>query len=145
MTPVSSSTVTPQVVPRHNWSGRTIHSRFGCHRWSGRTIYGCHGWSALPQVVPQFILLQMPNTGSLATYSLPYIIYMVKYKAAERGVATEAFCPGPHAAYGPQRSIYSNRTVKHSIKAVTTYIFPGPLKLFWRPWLNGCYMVSLSA
>ena len=25
---------------------------------------------------------------------------------------------------GPKRSIYSNRTVKHSIKAVTTYILP---------------------
>ena len=37
-------------------------------------------------------------------------------------MVTGAFCPEPHTAYGPQRSIYSNRTVKHSIKAVTTYI-----------------------
>ena len=65
----------PQVVPRHNWSGRTTHGRFGCHRRSGQTIYGCHGWSALLQVVPPFILLQMPNTGSLATCSLPSTIY----------------------------------------------------------------------
>ena len=40
------------------------------------------------------------------------------------GGATGAFCPGPHSAMGPQRSIYSNRTVKYSIKAVTTYILP---------------------
>ena len=84
--------VTPQVVPCHNWSGRTIHGRFGCHKWS-----------ALPQVVSPFILLQMPNIGWLTTCSLPSIIYMVKYKAAERGVATGAFCPGPHTAYGPQK------------------------------------------
>jgi len=30
---------------------------------------------------------------------------------------------GP-TAYGPKRSMYSNRTVKNSIKAVPTYIFP---------------------
>ena len=87
-----NESVTPQVVPRHNWSGRTIHGRFGCHRWS-----------ALQQVVPPFILLQMPNTGSLATCLLPSIIYMAKYKAAVRGMATGAFYPGPHAAYGPQK------------------------------------------
>ena len=40
------------------------------------------------------------------------------------GGATGAFCPGPHSVYGPKRSIYSNRTVKYSIKAVTTYILP---------------------
>ena len=38
--------------------------------------------------------------------------------------ATGAFCPGPHPAYGPQKSIYSNRKFKYSIKAVTTYILP---------------------
>ena len=62
---IHEGSVTPQVVPRHNWSGRTI--------------YCFHGWSALPQVVPPFILLQMPNTGSLATCSLPSTIYMVEW------------------------------------------------------------------
>ena len=36
----------PQLVP---W---TIYGKCCCCRWSPRTNYGCHGWSALPQVVP---------------------------------------------------------------------------------------------
>ena len=75
----SNGAVVLQVVPRHNWSGQTIHGRFGCHRWSSRTIYGCHKWSTLPQVKPPFILLQVPNTSSLATCSLPFTIYMAKW------------------------------------------------------------------
>ena len=34
------------------------------------------------------------------------------------------FALGPTLLIGPKRSIYSNRTVKYSIKAVTTYILP---------------------
>ena len=44
--------VTPQVVPRHNRSGRTIYGKCGCHRWS-----------PLPQVVPPEIFLCTPSTG----------------------------------------------------------------------------------
>ena len=77
---MSCGPVTPQVAPRHNWSGRTIHGRFGCHRWSGRTIYGCRGWSALPQVVPHLFCCKcLIHAGSLATCSLPSTIYMVEW------------------------------------------------------------------
>ena len=41
-----------------------------------------------------------------------------------RGGATGTFSPGPTLLMDPKRSIYSNRTVKYSIKAVTTYILP---------------------
>ena len=44
--------VMPQVVPRHNWSPQTIYGKLCCCRWSPWTNYGCHRWSALPQVVP---------------------------------------------------------------------------------------------
>ena len=44
------------------------------------------------------------------------------------------FALGPTLLMSPKRSIYSNRTVKYSIKAVTTYICPGPLKLSLLPW-----------
>ena len=47
-------------------------------------------------------------------------------RATERGGEFGAFFPRPHSAYknyGP-KSIYSNRTVKYSIKAVTKYILP---------------------
>ena len=39
-------------------------------------------------------------------------------RAAERGGQLV------HFALGPKRSVYSNRTVKYSIRAVTTYILP---------------------
>ena len=54
----------------------------------------------------------------------------------EGGVLLGHFA-GPTLLMGPKRSIYSNRTVKYSIKAVTTYILPwvaGPLKLSLLPW-----------
>ena len=68
-------------LSRRKWSPATTgparpSMAFDCRRWS---IYGCHRWSALPQVVPPFILLQMLNTGSLATCSLPSTIYMVEW------------------------------------------------------------------
>ena len=86
----TKSSVTPQVVPRHNWSGRTIHGRFGCH--DGPPCRKC--------MVPLFILLHMSDTGSLATCSLPSIIYMVKYKAAERGGGTWGNLPwSPHCLW----------------------------------------------
>ena len=56
--------VTPQLVPRHNWSPRTICGKLCCRGWSPRTKYGCHGWSALPQVVP---LQQAGKTVAAAT------------------------------------------------------------------------------
>ena len=40
------------------------------------------------------------------------------------GGETGAFTLGPTLLMSPKRSIYSNRTVKNSIKAVTTYILP---------------------
>ena len=49
---VYDCTVTPQVVPHHNCSSRSIYSKLCCCRWFFWTNYGCHGWSALPQVVP---------------------------------------------------------------------------------------------
>ena len=48
-------------------------------------------------------------------------------RAAERGGGGGQlghFALGPTLLMDPNRSIYSNRTVKHSIKAVTTYILP---------------------
>ena len=36
----------------HNWPPRTICGKLCCRRWSPWTKYDCHGWSALPQVVP---------------------------------------------------------------------------------------------
>ena len=52
-------------------------------------------------------------------------LIVTKLKAAERGGGvTGAFALGPTLLMGPKRSIYPNRTVKYSIKAVTTYILP---------------------
>ena len=42
----------------------------------------------------------------------------------ERGGQLGHFALGPTLLMGLKRSIYFNRTVKHSIKAVTTYILP---------------------
>ena len=131
------------MVPRHNWSGRTIHGRFGCHRWSGRTIYGCHEWSALPQVVPPFILLQMPNTDSLATCSLPSIIYMVKYKAAEGGGNWGILPWGPHCLWTPNDR-YTLIEQSNTLLKQSPHICPGPLKFFWRPWLHEWMLHGLS-
>ena len=39
----------------------------------------------------------------------------------------------PLCLWAPKRLIYSNRTVKYSIKAVTTYFYPGPCKLSGLP------------
>ena len=44
-------------------------------------------------------------------------------RAAERGGQLGHFALGPTLLMGPKRSIYSNRTVKYSIKAVTIYIY----------------------
>ena len=41
------------------------------------------------------------------------------------------FALGPTLLMGPKRSIYSNRTVKYSIKAVTTYILPWAPQALW--------------
>ena len=48
-----------------------------------------HGWSALPQVVPPFVLLQMPiaNAGSLATCSLSSTINMVEWTVVLHGLS----------------------------------------------------------
>ena len=49
--------------------------------------------------------------------------YSVSYhQGRQEEGATGAFCPGP-LLWAP-KSIYSNRTVKYSIKAVTAYILP---------------------
>ena len=46
-------------------------------------------------------------------------------RAAERGGGNWGILPwAPLCLWAPKRSIYSNRTVKYSIKAVTTYILP---------------------
>ena len=93
-------------MSRRKWSPATTGP-------AGPSMAAMHGWSALPQVVPPFILLQMPNTGSLATCLLPrlYYLYMVKYKAAERGDGNWGILPC--LCMDPKRSIYFNRTVKH--------------------------------
>ena len=48
-------------------------------------------------------------------------------RAAEKGRGQLGrFALGPTLLMGPKRSIYPNRTVKYSIKAVSTYILPWP-------------------
>ena len=76
---------------------------------------------------PPFVLLQMPNTGSLATWFLPSIIYMVKYKPAERGDGNWGILPwAPHCLWTP-KDRYTLIEQSNTIKAVTTYT------LSWAP------------
>ena len=61
-------------------------------------------------------------------------------RAAERGGQLGHFALGPTLLMGPKRSIYSNRTLKYSIKAVTPYILP------WAPQaLSAALCVSVCA
>ena len=54
-------------------------------------------------------------------------------RAAERGGQLGHFALSPTLLMAPKRSIYPNRTVKYSIKVVSTYICPGPLKISLLP------------
>ena len=56
---------------------------------------------------------------------LQFSTVVIAYRAAERGGGQLGnFALGPTLLMGSKMSIYSNRTVKYSIKAVTTYILP---------------------
>ena len=58
---------------------------------------------------------------------MSYSLYLRRAAERELGGATGAFYRGPHSGYGPQKLIYSNRTVKYSNKTVTRYISPQAL------------------
>ena len=70
-------------------------------------------------------------------------------RAAERrgGGQLGHFALDPTLLIGPKRSIYFDRTVKYSIKAVTTYICPGLLKLSRLPCVRArvCVCVCVHA
>ena len=80
-----------------------------------------------------------------------YRIYTSNPQGRQHGGATGAFCPGLHSAGGPRRLIYSNRTVKYSIKAVITswegptsvYLALGPLNSLGGPeWI--CILIHIA-
>ena len=53
-------------------------------------------------------------------------------RAAERGGGNWGILPwAPLSLMAPKRSIYSNRTVKYPIKAVTTYILSWAPQALW--------------